>query len=227
VEFENTFAVGAPIDEVWDTVLDIERVAPCMPGAQVLERTGDDAYKVSVKVKLGPISMLYKGDVEILERDTSTHRALMRAKAMEARGQGTAEANIEMTLAEQADETRATIRTEMQLSGKAAAMGQGVIKDVAAALVATFAENLAGSLSAGGAPEAPAAATAPADGPPPAPSQPPGREPPSEAASLSVADVATSVITARMKDPRTRTIAITIGAGMLLVIGLRLARRAR
>jgi carbon monoxide dehydrogenase subunit G len=193
----------------------------------VLERTGDDAYKVSVKVKLGPISMLYKGDVEILERDISEHRALMRAKAMEARGQGTAEANIQMTLAEQADETHATIRTEMQLSGRAAAMGQGVIKDVAAALVATFAENLAGSLSTGGAQAAPAAATAPADGAPPAPSEPPGREPTAEAASLSVADVATSVLTARMKDPRTRTIAMAIGAGMLLVIGLRLARRAR
>ena len=68
MEFENTFDGRRPVDEVWDLLLDVERVAPCMPGAQVLEQTGDDAYKVAIKVKLGPMSMNYKGDVEIVEQ---------------------------------------------------------------------------------------------------------------------------------------------------------------
>ena len=76
------------------TMLDLERVAPCMPGAEVLEQTGDDAYKVGIKVKVGPISMTYRGEVEIVERDDPTPTATMRAKAKEARGQGTADAAV-------------------------------------------------------------------------------------------------------------------------------------
>ena len=69
MKFENAFVVQAPIDEVHAALLDVERVAPCMPGAEVLEKTGDDAYKVAIKVKVGPMSMTYKGDVQIVERD--------------------------------------------------------------------------------------------------------------------------------------------------------------
>ena len=98
MEFENTFVVDAPIQEVWDLLLDVERVAPCMPGAQVLEQTAEDAYKVAVKVKLGPMTMNYTGDVEIVDKDAGAHSATMRAKAKEARGQGTASANIRMAL---------------------------------------------------------------------------------------------------------------------------------
>jgi carbon monoxide dehydrogenase subunit G len=92
MKFENTFTVVAPIDEVWAALMDIERVAPCMPGAEVLERTGENAYRVGVKVKLGPMSMLYRGQVEIAERDDAARHAVMRARATEARGQGTANA---------------------------------------------------------------------------------------------------------------------------------------
>src|SRR5436190_6644899 len=143
MEFENTFVVDAPIQEVWDLLLDVERVAPCMPGAQVLEQTAEDAYKVAVKVKLGPMTMNYTGDVEIVDKDAGAHSATMRAKAKEARGQGTASANIRMALEPQNGRTQASILTEMQMSGKAAAMGQGVIRDVAATLTDTFAQNLA------------------------------------------------------------------------------------
>src|ERR671934_171956 len=76
MKFENTFAVDAPIDEVYAALLDVERVAPCVPGAEVLERTGEDAYKVAIKVRVGPISMQYRGDVEIVERDESAHQAV-------------------------------------------------------------------------------------------------------------------------------------------------------
>lgn len=177
MKFENTFAVQAPVEEVWTTLLDVERVAPCMPGAEVLERVGDNAYKVGIKVKVGPISMVYRGEVEIVERDDETHRATMRARAKEARGQGTATATIHMSLVEQPDATQATIETELQLSGRAAAMGRGVIGDVSQRLVQQFAENLAGMLApavagVGAGDEMPAPAP---DGqtPPPSPETPP------------------------------------------------------
>ena len=182
MKFDNEFTVQAPIDEVWTTLLDVERVAPCMPGAEVLERSGENAYKVGIRVKVGPISMLYRGQVEITERDDASHRATMRAKAREARGQGTADAHVHMRLAEQPEGSHATLETDLQLSGRAAAMGRGVIGDVAENLVATFAGNLAGMLAgkpagaeAPGQAEAPAAAAAP--GPatpgPAAPAAPP------------------------------------------------------
>src|SRR5919109_1695046 len=96
MRFENRFDVAAPIERVWETVLDVERVAPTVPGAQVLERTGDDAYKVAIRVKVGPMSMTYSGEVEITERDDAEHRAVMKARAKESRGQGTAAAGATM-----------------------------------------------------------------------------------------------------------------------------------
>jgi carbon monoxide dehydrogenase subunit G len=206
MEFENTFVVDAPVEDVWDLLLDVERIAPCMPGAQVLEQTGDDAYKVAVKVKLGPMTMNYKGDVEIVDKDASAHEATMRAKAKEARGQGTASANIRMALREQDAGTQASIFTEMQMSGKAAAMGQGVIKDVAGALTDTFARNLAKLV------EGPAAE--PASAPPP-----PMEEPP----SLDAGKIAASVASQRARDPRTVAFVVLL----VLLIGLAIGRRRR
>src|SRR5919206_4414884 len=98
MEFENEFDVKAPLDEVWDAMLDVERVAPCVPGAEVLERSGEDAYKVGIKVKVGPVSMQYRGEVEIVSKDPESHSALMSAKARESRGQGTATAHVRMHL---------------------------------------------------------------------------------------------------------------------------------
>jgi carbon monoxide dehydrogenase subunit G len=152
MEFDNTFAVTAPIDEVWRTLLDLERVAPCVPGAEVIEQTSDTSYKVGIKIKVGPISMTYKGDIEILEQDESAHRALMRAKAREARGQGTADAQVTMTLTQAGDTTEGQIHSDVKLSGKVAAMGGGVIKDVSSRIIDTFAANLQEMLS--GAPAA-------------------------------------------------------------------------
>src|SRR5947209_9926813 len=146
MKFENAFTVPAPVDETWTTLLDLERVAPCMPGAEVLEQTGDNAYKVGIRVKVGPISMTYRGQVEITERDDAAHRATMRVKAREARGQGTADASVRMSLDEVADGSQAKIATDLQLTGRAASMGRGVIGDVAEKLIETFAGNLAAML---------------------------------------------------------------------------------
>jgi carbon monoxide dehydrogenase subunit G len=152
MRFENRFDVDAPLEEVWDAVLDVERVAPTVPGAQVLERTGEDAYKVAIKVKVGPMSMTYRGEVEIVERDAAAHKAVMKARAKESRGQGTADADVTMELSGDDGRTAATVTTEVRLSGKVATMSHGVLQDVSGRLVETFAQNLAAMLQ--GAPEA-------------------------------------------------------------------------
>ena len=164
MRFENTFEVDAPIDEVYTALLDVERVAPCVPGAEVLEQTGEDNYQVAIKVKVGPISMTYKGNVEIVERDEANHRAVMRARARETRGQGTADARVTMSLAEAGPQhTTGTMEADVQLAGRAAAMGRGVIQDVSAKIVSTFSDNLEAMLSGRGPAAEPAAA--PAGGP--------------------------------------------------------------
>ncbi|MEA2341467.1 MAG: uncharacterized protein QOG11_1544 [Solirubrobacteraceae bacterium] len=233
MEFENTFVVAAPVGDVWDLLMDVERVAPCMPGAQVLEQTGADAYKVAVKVKLGPMSMLYKGDVEIVERDAETHEASMQAKAKESRGQGTASAQIRMALREQDGGTAASIVTEMQMSGKAAAMGQGVIRDVAASLTDTFAKNLAGMVTAGE-PVPPSSAAAPPNGAEPRPDEAKepvaaGTAPPQPAteaeASLPVGRIAAAVVSGRLQDPRALAVAAGLLAAVFLRIGIAIGRR--
>lgn len=233
MEFENTFTVQAPVDEVWDLLLDVERVAPCMPGAQVLEHGADDAYKVAVRVRLGPMTMNYTGDVEIVDRDAGAHRATMRAKAKEARGQGTASADVVMALREQDGGTRASIVTSLQMSGRAAAMGQGVIRDVAGALTDAFAENLAGLVGGG-----PTAGHTAADGGTeavaarePEHTGSAGTEPGPDRAfpgaapepSLPVGAVAAAVVRGRLQDPRT----VGALAVVLLLLGIVLGRRSR
>jgi uncharacterized protein len=148
MEFENSFTVKAPIADVWDVLIDVERAAPCLPGAKVLERSGDDEYVVGMRVKVGPMSMEYKGNVRILEKDPVAHRAVMSGTGREVRGQGSADASAEMVLVEEAGATLVTIKTDVKLSGRIASMGQGVIVDVTRRMVDTFSANLAALLAA-------------------------------------------------------------------------------
>ena len=219
MRFENHFDVDAPIEQVWNAVLDVERVAPTVPGAQVLDRISEDAYKVAIKVKVGPMSMTYRGEVEITERDEAAHRAVMKARAKESRGQGTADADVTMVLAGDDGRTSATVTTEVQLSGKVATMGQGVLQDVSRRLVETFAGNLAGMLETGEAapPATPPAATAqPAASPPPAAATapPPPRPAPEPADALDLGSLGATMLTERLKDPATAARAL---AGVALV----------
>jgi uncharacterized protein len=200
MKFENKFAVEGPPAEVWGALMDFERVVPCMPGAELLGREGQDSYQVQVRVKVGPMSMTYKGTVEVTERDEQARRASMRVQARETRGQGTANATVQIELSGDGTATEASMNTDLRLSGRAATMGRGVISDVSQALISQFADNLqrlmsgpgstaaspAGGEDAGGAtPEpaatpppagaafAPGAAPAPpAPGPAPSPEQP-------------------------------------------------------
>jgi carbon monoxide dehydrogenase subunit G len=162
VRFDNAFDVQAPIGEVWATVLDVERVAPCVPGAEVLEQVSEDTYRVGIKIRIGPIVQQYRGEIEIVEQDESAHRAVMRARAREMRGQGRAEGRVELRLTEDGATTHGEMATELTLSGPAAAMGRGLIQDVSARIVDDFATNLAAMLASGpAAPTAEAPAIAP------------------------------------------------------------------
>ncbi|GAA3870207.1 hypothetical protein GCM10022381_11780 [Leifsonia kafniensis] len=142
MQLESTFSVVAPIDEVWETLMDFERVAGCVPGAQVLNKLSEDAYQVSLKVKLGPVSMQYRGQLTVVERDATAHRAAFEGKAQEARGQGTAQGTATLVLVESAGTTTGTVSADVDLSGKVAAMGKSIIGGVTDQMMALFAENL-------------------------------------------------------------------------------------
>jgi uncharacterized protein len=222
MRFENEFDVDAPIESVWDAVLDVERVAPTVPGAQVLERTGDDAYQVAIKVRVGPMSMTYRGEVQIAERDDDAHRAVMKARAKESRGQGTADADVTMQLRGENGRTSATVTTEVELSGKAAQMGQGVLQDVAGRLVETFARNLAVMLEGGeAAPAEPEAAPAAEAG---APAVPPPRPAPEPQEALDLGSLGGAVIAERLQDPRRLAGLLGLVALIAFLLGRRSAR---
>ena len=217
MRFENAFDVQAPVDEVYAAMLDVERVAPCVPGAEVLERAGDDAYKVGIRVRVGPISMQYRGEIEIVERDPEQHRAVMAARAKEARGHGTANARVELRLTGDGAATHGDMAADVQLAGRAAAMGRGVIEEVSAKIVDTFAQNLAAMLETGGrAPVEEAPAEAPAAAPPPAaaPATPAPAPAPANQSELPVLSIAGGVARDRLRNPR---VVVGLIAGTALV----------
>jgi uncharacterized protein len=221
MRFENRFNVGAPIDRVWQTLLDVERVAPNVPGAQVLDRVSEDAYQVAIKVKVGPMSMTYRGEVEITERDPAAHRAVMKARAKESRGQGTADADVTMVLAGSDGGTSATVTTDVHLTGRVATMGQGVLQDVSRRLVETFASNLATMLERGEAAAAePAPAAAPAEPAPAAAGQPP----PEPESALDLGSIGGAVLAERLRDPKVVLPPVVI---LLALIAFLVGRRLR
>ena len=178
MQIDSTFSVVAPISQVWDTLMDFERVAGCLPGAKILNKLSDDAYQVGMTVKLGPVTMQYKGLLNVIERNASEHRAVLGGKAQETRGQGTAEATVTLTLAQDGAATRGSVSADLALSGKAAAMGKGVIGSVTEQMMSLFANNLQAMLAEGAppVPEAPAEPT-PAAVPEPIPAAAPGAVP--------------------------------------------------
>jgi carbon monoxide dehydrogenase subunit G len=218
MQFENGFEVDAPVDTTWQTLMDLERVAPAVPGAEVLEKTGDNAYKVGIKVKLGPMTMNYRGDLEIAERDDAAHQAVMKIKAREARGQGTADAEARMKLDGDEQHTKATLTTDVRLSGRAAAMSRGIVQDVSAKLVQTFADNLAAMLTEP-TPETDATVAPPPEAAAPPPQPPPSPRPQQDA--LDVGDLAGGVLASRLRDPRTLAVLLTLVALAGWLIGRR------
>src|SRR3954449_885352 len=161
MKLENEFTVPAPVEQAWAVLLDVERVAPCLPGAAI-EGTEGDAHKGTMTIKIGPITARYAGTVKIEESDEAARRAVMRAQARDQRGQGTAAATITSTMEEVAGGTRVRVETDMRVTGPAAQFGRGVMQDVSAKLMKRFAECLAEQMSGGGADEAASAEEAPA-----------------------------------------------------------------
>jgi carbon monoxide dehydrogenase subunit G len=141
VELTNTFTVGIPLEETWKVLTDIERIAPCLPGAALLGKDGED-YQGAVKIKVGPVSATYKGTARFLECDGAAHRAVIRAEGKDAGGQGNAAATIIAELAAQGDGTRVDVRTDLALSGRVAQFGRGVISDVSNKLIKEFVNRL-------------------------------------------------------------------------------------
>jgi len=127
---------------------DVERIAPCMPGA-ALDEVGGDRFTGTVKVKLGPIALTYKGTARWVQRDEAAHRAVLDAQGRDARGNGTAAATITAELVPDGTSTRVDVVTELKITGKPAQFGRGVLADVGEKLIGQFADCLAGKLSVG------------------------------------------------------------------------------
>jgi uncharacterized protein len=141
MKLENEFTVDTSIDEAWKALNDLERVTPCLPGAQLTAEVGDE-YEGTMTVKMGPVTQKYNGTVKIEDADESAHRAVIRADGKDARGQGTASATITSTLSEQDGGVHVLVETDMHLTGRAAQFGRGVQQEVATKLINQFAECL-------------------------------------------------------------------------------------
>ncbi len=148
MELNNEFRVSVPVDQAWEVLTDLERVAPCMPGAQLQEVEGDE-HRGVVKVKVGPITAQYKGMATFIERDEAAHRAVLRAQGRDTRGQGNATATVTATLRPDGEGTAVSISTDLQITGRVAQLGRGIINDVSAKLLGEFAERLEADVLAG------------------------------------------------------------------------------
>lgn len=151
MQIEDQFRVPVPIDDAWRLLLDIERIAPCLPGAQLQEVEGDE-YRGMVKVKVGPITAQYKGAAHLEQVDDTAHTAVLRAIGRDTRGQGNASAAIKLSMRADGDATVVSIDTDLAVTGKVAQFGRGVLADVSAKLLTQFVDNLERDVLAGDAP---------------------------------------------------------------------------
>src|ERR1700722_2868497 len=149
MELEHSFTVPVPKKRAWDVLLDVERVAPCMPGT-TLDSVDGDLINGRIKVKVGPISMTYVGKAEIVEKDEQAGLVRLEASGKETRGAGTASATVRSVLEDRGDETRVTVLTTMNVTGKPAQFGRGVMNEVSGKLISIFANNLAEMLGGDG-----------------------------------------------------------------------------
>lgn len=163
MQLENEFLVDAPLERTWSTLLDIQRVAQCLPGAVLEDEAAEGVYHGSMQVKLGPMSLKYKGTARMAEVEEDSHSATIEVQAKELRGQGTASARIRNRLTPGGDGgTRVNVQTDLSITGRPAQFGRGIMEDVAGKMLGDFAKRLEGEVlrTNGGAPTG--AADAPA-----------------------------------------------------------------
>lgn len=158
MELVNEFRVPVSVTKAWTVLTDVERVAPCIPGAQLLSVDGDD-FTGAVKVKVGPITVSYRGEATFQEKDEAAQRVVIKANGKETRGSGNAAALVSAQLKDEGDATSVVITTDLTISGKAAQFGRGVLADVAGNLIAEFARRLEADVLGGAAGAAPSAGT--------------------------------------------------------------------
>jgi carbon monoxide dehydrogenase subunit G len=145
VEFENTFEVPVPLNEAWDILMDIERIAPCVPGAELTEIIDEKTYKGKISVKLGPVALIFNGQTTFEELDKENHSAKLKAQGTDSKGRGGAHANVTFYMEPSDQNTKIIISTNLQLSGAVAQYGRGVgmIQDLSQQIIGQFANNLA------------------------------------------------------------------------------------
>src|ERR671929_1070307 len=192
MKLEQSFTVAAPVEQVWEALVDVERVAPCLPGAQITGRDGEGNYQGTFSVKLGPTTAAYNGTLRMEGLDEASRTATMAAKGTDRRGQGGASATIVSTMRQTGEETTVDVSTDFHITGRLARFGRsGMIEDISRRLMRDFADCLQSSLQVEPALEAAAAGGAEAAGGPEAaapgaPAQAPLRGPaeptPAEAA---------------------------------------------
>jgi carbon monoxide dehydrogenase subunit G len=147
MQLEHQLSIPAPIDVVWPALLDPERVAPCVPGATLTGVDGD-SFTGTVKVRVGPITLLYKGTGTFTEQDEQARRAVLKASAKDTRGNGTVTATVTLTLADEGDRTSGVVATDLSITGKPAQFGRGMIADVGGKIIEQFAACLSEKLAA-------------------------------------------------------------------------------
>jgi len=222
MKLNNKFTVDVPVEDVWNVLLDLERITPCLPGASLTEETGEREYDGAMKVKLGPVTQQYRGTVKIQEADESAHRAVLRADGKDARGQGTASATIVSTLHDEGNgSTRVNVETDMQITGRAAQFGQGIQQQVSEKLLARFADCLEEEIVNGGAARgadlsgaAPSANGASGDGQAGAASQPRGARQQDDVEALDLGEASRDAVMGRIKP----AIPLVVGAIVLLLV---------
>ena len=163
MDLEHSFIIPVPPEQAWQALLDVEQVAPCMPGATV---DGFDGEVISgkIKIKVGPVQMTYAGKAHFTEKDEATKTVVLEASGKETRGSGTAAATIRSSLQDENGQTRVLVRTTMTVTGRPAQFGRGVMAEVGGRIIGKFATNLAAQLSGEGTPAAPADEAAGAPG---------------------------------------------------------------
>jgi carbon monoxide dehydrogenase subunit G len=154
MELKNQYEIGAPVDTLWDVLNDVERIAPFVPGFALAEVDGD-TYRGTIKIKVGAITVSYNAEIEVLERDEAAKRVVMEVSGRERRGPGSVHAKVTSLLHPRDERTQIALVTEVQVTGKVAQFGSGVLSDVSASLLGQFVKGLEEELQPSGA--APAA----------------------------------------------------------------------